>query len=76
MPTISLGAGLKAALCLHPRIVPYPSSLGSAMHSRQVPGPVPFLDKGALTVYLRSVKQAGHVVKQDFLNKEARQGTL
>ena len=35
-----------------------------------------FPDKGALTVYLRSVKQAVRVVKQLFTNKDGSQGTL
>lgn len=37
---------------------------------------VAFPDKGALTVYLRSVKQAVQVVKQLFTNKDGSQGTL
>lgn len=35
-----------------------------------------FPDKGALTVYLRSVKQAVQVVKQLFTNKDGSEGTL
>ena len=35
-----------------------------------------FPDKGALTVYLRSVKEAVQVVKQVFTNKDGSQGTL
>ena len=35
-----------------------------------------FPDKGALTVYLRAVKQAVRVVKQLFSNKDGSQGTL
>jgi len=35
-----------------------------------------FPDKGVLTVYLRSVKQALQVVKQVFLNKDGSQGIL
>ena len=37
---------------------------------------LPFPDKGALTVYLRSVKQAVQVVKQVFPNKDGSQGSL